>query len=102
MPFDTSTQQNEFLGNISNERGLFMAGAQLNTAGGNITIIGGGGDSRIPLNVAFGDVVGGSGGGAQRLRECEGPCILSLGESAQASLVRIKDRSRDGVMFICW
>ncbi len=70
-----------------------MAGVQLNTAGGNITIIGGGrGDSRIPLDFTLSDDEGGSSGGAQRLREREGLCVLSLGKSALVSLVRVKDK----------
>jgi hypothetical protein len=89
MPSDMSAQRNKFLGSISNERGLFMAGAQLNTGGGNITIIGGrGDDSRLPVSGSFGDGAGGGGGGASRLREREGLCLLSFGESARAFLVR--------------
>ncbi len=90
MPSKLPAQRNVFRGNISNERRLFIAGAQINTAGGNVTIIGGGGEeSRLPLNVAISDVVGSSGGVTQRLREREGLCILSLGESAPSQFRRI-------------
>jgi hypothetical protein len=93
MPPETSAQQNEFFGSITNEHRLFMAGAQLNTAGGNITTIGGGGENnRLPLNVAFSDEVSCSGGGAQRLRVREGLCVLSLGESAYTTYVCVEDR----------
>jgi hypothetical protein len=88
MPSRLPAQRNEFRGNISNERGLFMAGAQINTAGGNVTIIGGGGEES--RNVAFSDAVGSSGGVSQRIREREGLCILSLGESASSQFRRIR------------
>jgi hypothetical protein len=78
MPLAPLRQNNEFRGSLSNERGLFMAGAQLNTGGGNITIIGGGCD-QLPRYITAQEDIGGDNS-ARDLPEGERLCVLSLGE----------------------
>jgi hypothetical protein len=89
MSFRTSAQRNEFLGSLSNERGVFFAGAQFNTGGGNVTIIGGRGEESPLLQRArFTGGAESDSGGACHIRDCQGLCVLSLGELARALLAR--------------
>ncbi len=82
MSAEASSQRNEFHGNLSNERGLFMAGAQLITGGGNINIFGGG---HFPHSVGVPDDGGKSAGSAASLLESEGLCVLCFGERVTAT-----------------
>ncbi len=98
MSTEASAQRNGFLGSQSYESGVFVAGAQFNTGGGNVTIIGGReGDGQLPRRVSFSGEVEGESGSASRLREREGLCVLSRGESAWASHVCVKGGPRKGV-----